>query len=108
MAKRPKMVPLHQIMEVDTVQNEFRVVGVVIYSNFLPEGFQHNFPIHDDVAKKIKKGDKLKITHFATEDDIYQGENKITFKNKGTRYEIWNTQNEGWDKVWEYFPESEE
>ena len=92
-------------MEVEIVAQQYKVGGIVVDSNFLNEGVRHMVPIDDKIAKKLKKGDKLKITHFTMDSDIHASETRLSFKNKGTRYEVWNNENEGWDKIGEHFPE---
>lgn len=96
-----KMIPLHQIIQVEKVFRDVRIGGIVEKSNFLQEGERHLFPIHDEVANLIDKDSKVKITFYTTKDDIEDTDDSMKFKSHGVKYEIWNEENQGWDRVYE-------
>jgi hypothetical protein len=96
-----KLVPLHQVMEVEKVFRDVKVGGKVTKSNFLEEGERHMFPLHEEVADIITEGQKLRITFYSLEDDVEQGEGQFRFKSKGVKYELWNEENKGWDQIFE-------
>ena len=96
-----KLVPLRQTMEIEKVFTDVRVGGLVTDSNFLEVGERHMFPIHDEVVDFVKAGDKLRVTFFAHKEDMEQEEDRLRFKSRGIKYEVWNEQNEGWDRLFE-------
>jgi len=102
-SKMTKLVPLHQIMDIELVVKESKIGGTVTKSNFVQGGNAHLMTIHNEAAEKIKKGDKIRVTFFANDDEIHKLDNGIRFTTKGTRYEVWNTENKGWDKIYEEF-----
>jgi len=98
-----KMVPLHQTMKIERLVREVRVGGLVTKSNFLTEDKHHILPLEEDLFDKLSEGDTLRMTFFAKEEDIKETPGRMTFKSKGVRYEVWNKENEGWDKIFEEF-----
>lgn len=104
-----KLKPLHQILEVDGIVFDTQVAGTVLKSNFVDKGTHHLFPIHPGLCKFLSSGDKLKITNFADKDKIEELENDgIKFNTLGLRYEIWNSEKGGWEKVFEEFVPQDE
>lgn len=96
-----KMVPLHQIIEIEKVFRDVRVGGIVTKSNFLEEGQRHLFPIDDEIADKVEAGQKLRITFYSMDDEVEEEPGLLKFKSKGVKYELWNEDNEGWDRLLE-------
>ena len=85
-----------------------KIGGTVIDSNFLDQGRRSLMPIFaEKTANILSVGDLMKITLYTpkghkefSEDD---GTKTLTFRDCGTRYEIWNKKAQGWDKIFEIF-----
>ena len=96
-----KLVPFHQIIEVEEIFRDVKIGGLVTKSNFLVEDERHLFTIDDEAAEKINKGDRIKITFFSNKDDVEKEDDKLRFRARGVKYELWNKENEGWDRIFE-------
>lgn len=87
-----------------------KVGGTVVNSNFLPEGRRSLMPVFAEKTSEVLSiGDLIKVTLFTP-----KGENQVTededgtkrslvFKDCGTKYELWNEEAGGWDKIYEIF-----
>jgi len=85
----------------------FHVGGKVKKSNFIEAGKKTLMPIFASKSLgNLSIFDIIKITFYTHKDttgyhDTENGKTAISFKNCGTRYELWNEQAQGWDKVFE-------
>jgi CBS domain-containing protein len=97
-----KLVPLRQTMDIETIVTEHKIGGMVTKSNFVVEGKRHLMPIHDKLVGMISEGDKIRVTFYSDDNDVHRGPgNSIRFKPQGVKYEKWNKENQGWDRLFE-------
>lgn len=85
-----------------------RIGGTVMESNFLAKGRRSLMPVNSKNTENILAiGDVIKVTLFTPKGESKEdsdGESKtITFKDCGSKYEIWNKEEGGWDKIYEFF-----
>ena len=96
-----KTVTFHHVMDIEHIVREEKVGGLIKKSNFIPEGERHMFPLHEPVFDTFDEGSTIRVTLFVDEDTVEKQDGRLTFVPKGVRYEIWNENNKGWDKVFE-------
>ena len=85
-----------------------KIGGKVVESNFLETGRRSLMPIFAEKTKAILSvGDLVKITLFTPKGEKqvdHDGEVRtLTFRDCGTKYELWNEEMQGWDKIFEVF-----
>lgn len=96
----PKLTTFHHTMIVEGLKDG-NAYGKVTLSNFLEEGEYHSFPVHQKIQNYLEFKDKLRITFFASRKTVEDDGETLKFKYSGVKYEIWNTENEGWDMIFE-------
>lgn len=98
-----KLISLSQEMIIDELATHYSLKGKVTKSNYVEEGYCHILPIHNEPFCLLNKGDRIRITKFVRDDKIEKTAEGIKFTTSGIRYEKWNEENNGWDKIWEQF-----
>jgi len=84
-----------------------KVGGEVSKSNFLEVGKKSLMPLFATKnLERLSIGDVLKITLYTPKgeteySDTDDGRSTVSFKDCGTRYELWNEEAGGWDKLFE-------
>jgi len=108
-----KLTCLWQEMQIEFIgltevkEGILRVGGKVNRSNFLDAGKKSLMPLF--ATKKLEGltiGDVIKITLYTPKGetdyrDTEDGRTTVSFKDCGTRYELWNREAQGWDKIFE-------
>ena len=85
-----------------------KIGGKVEESNFLDTGRRSLMPVFaEKTADILSVGDLIKVTLFTPKGEKQiseDGETKtLTFRDCGTKYELWNEKLGGWDKIYEIF-----
>lgn len=114
---KSKLRSLHYELKVEALINAgdknsldwpmLRIGGEVLQSNFLKQGMKVCFPlVHQPFYRRIHVDDRIKITVFCKPEDVKKeldedNQGKVTVKETGAKYELWDDASEGWTCIYE-------